>query len=131
MPEENINTQKDSFHVQGELGDVQITDEVVAVIAGIAATEVEGVESMNGSGDSIQKDIISRLGMKVLSKGVRINIEEDSVAVDLSVNLAYGYNIPEVTRNIQERVKSEIENMTGLRVTQVNVSVVDVELDSE
>ena len=53
------------------------------------------------------------------------------MAVDLSVNLAYGYNIPEVTRNIQERVKSEIENMTGLRVTQVNVSVVDVELDSE
>lgn len=131
MPEENTNTQKDTIHMEGALGDVQISDEVVAVIAGIAATEVDGVVSMSGSGDSIQKDIISRLGMKVLSKGVRIDIDEDSVRVDLSVNLAGGCNIPEVAGNIQERVKSEIENMTGLTVREVNVNVADVKLENE
>lgn len=113
------------------LGDVRIADEVVAIIAGISAMDVDGVVSMAGSGTSLQKEIISRLGNKVLSKGVRIHMEEGRVRADLSVVLDYGCSIPEVTAAIQDKVKSEIETMTGLEVEAVNVQVADVKLEEE
>ena len=90
------------------LGDVRIADEVIAIIAGISAMDVEGVVSMAGNGKSLQKEIISRLGNKVLSKGVKIHMEEGRVRADLSVVLDYGCSIPEVTEAIQEKVKSSI-----------------------
>lgn len=113
------------------LGDVRIADEVVAIIAGISAMDVDGVVSMAGSGTSLQKEIISRLGNKVLSKGVRIHMEEGRIRADLSVVLDYGCSIPEVTAAIQDKVKSEIETMTGLEVEAVNVQVADVKLEEE
>ena len=113
------------------LGDVRIADEVIAIIAGISAMDVEGVVSMAGNGKSLQKEIISRLGNKVLSKGVKIHMEEGRVRADLSVVLEYGCSIPEVTAAIQEKVKSSIETMTGLEVEAVNVQVADVKLEEE
>lgn len=107
------------------MGEVQVADEVVAIIAGLAATEVEGVTSMGGN---ITKDLVSRLGIKNLSKGVRVSVEEEQVSVDLTLNIAYGYAIPEVSRKVQERVKAAIENMTGLQVAGVNVRIAEVDM---
>ena len=105
------------------LGEVQIAEEVITIIAGLAATEVEGVCSMGGN---ITKELVSRLGMKNLSKGVVD--EEDKVQVYVTINIAYGYAIPEVSRNVQEKIKSAIENMTGLEVSGVNVRIADVDM---
>lgn len=110
------------------LGEVQIADEVITIIAGLAATEVEGVCSMAGN---ITKDLVSRLGMKNLSKGVRIEVEENRVSVFVAINIAYGYAIPVVSAKVQEKVKSAIENMTGLEVDCVNVRIADVDMKTE
>ncbi len=113
---------------EDELGDVHVADEVVAIIAGLAATEVEGVTSMYGN---ITKDLISRLGTKNLSKGVRIEMDGDKVMVDLTLNIAYGFAIPQVSQQVQEKVKTAIENMTGLTVAGVNVRIAEVNMKSE
>lgn len=107
------------------MGEVQVADEVVAIIAGLAATEVDGVTSMGGN---ITKDLVSRLGIKNLSKGVRVSVEEDQVSVYLTLNIAYGYAIPEVSQKVQEKVKGAIENMTGLQVAGVNVRIAEVDM---
>ena len=103
-----------------QVGDVRIADEVVAIIAGLATTEVEGVSSMAGN---ITNEIVSRLGMKNLSKGILVEVMENEVKVDVAINIAYGYSIPEVSAKVQDKVKSAIENMTGLTVAVVNVRI--------
>lgn len=108
------------------IGTVQIADDVVAIIAGLAATEVEGVASMAGN---ITKEIISKFGVKNLSKGVRVNVSEGSVSVDVALNVEFGYSVPEVSVKVQEKVKNAIENMTGLNVSEVNVKIAGVALD--
>ncbi len=113
---------------ENEIGDVHVADEVVAIIAGLAATEVEGVTSMYGN---ITKDLISRLGTKNLSKGIRIEMNGDEVTVDIALNIAYGYAIPAVSQQVQEKVKTAIENMTGLTVSGVNVRIAEVDMKSE
>ena len=128
MANERDNNTNYTIYENGSLGEVQIADEVVAIIAGIAATEAEGVAAMAGN---IQKEFVSKLGMKVLSKGVRISVEEGKVSVDLSIILDYGYSIPEVTKTVQEKVKNAIETMTGLTVADVNIRVADVKIDNE
>ena len=102
------------------VGDVRIADEVVAIIAGLAATEVDGVSSMAGN---ITNEIVSKLGMKNLSKGIMIEIMDNEVKVDVAINIAYGYSIPEVSAKVQDKVKAAIENMTGLTVAVVNVRI--------
>ena len=92
------------------------------------ATEVDGVAAMAGD---VQKELVSKLGMKVLSKGVRIAFEDSGIRVDLSIILEYGCSIPEVTAAVQERVKNSIETMTGLKVVDVNIRVADVKIDNE
>ena len=109
------------------IGTVQIADEVVAIIAGLAATEVEGVSSMAGN---ITNELVSKLGMKNLSKGVKVEVTDDSVEVNLSLNIAYGYSIPEVSNRVQERVKAAIENMTGLQVLEVNIRIASVDMEN-
>ena len=110
------------------LGVVQIAEEVITIIAGLAATEVEGVCSMGGN---ITKELVSRLGMKNLSKGVRVEVtEEGKIEVFVTINIAYGYAIPAVSGNVQEKVKAAIENMTGLEVSGVNVRIADVDMKS-
>lgn len=107
----------------GGVGRVRIADEVVAVIAGLAATEVKGVASVDGG---ITNGMVARKGIKALSKGVRVSIEDNQVAVDLTLNLDYGCSIPEIGEQVQKKVKSAIENMTGMTVTDVNINVSDV-----
>lgn len=128
MANERENNTNYTIYENGSLGEVQIADEVVAIIAGIAATEVDGVAAMAGN---IQKELVSKLGMKVLSKGVRISVAGGEVTVDLSIILDYGCSIPEVTAAVQERVKGTIETMTGLKVADVNIRVADVKIDNE
>ena len=113
---------------EDHLGEVRIADEVVAIIAGLAATEVEGVASMAGN---ITNELVSRLGMKNLSKGVRVEVLEDCVEVEVALNIAYGYAIPEVSAKVQEKVKSAVENMTGLEVADVNIKVAGVVMEGE
>ncbi len=113
---------------EDELGDVHVNDEVVAIIAGLAATEVDGVTSMYGN---ITAELISRLGAKNLSKGVRVSMEGDNIRVDLALNIAYGYEIPAVSQKVQEKVKTAIENMTGLTVSGVNVRIAEVDMKSQ
>lgn len=108
------------------IGVVQIADDVVAIIAGLATTEVKGVASMAGN---ITKDIVSKLGKKNLSKGVKVEVTDDTVVVYVAINIEYGYNVPEVSKKVQDKVKVAIENMTGLNVAEVNVSIAGVDLE--
>ncbi|MCI7105920.1 MAG: Asp23/Gls24 family envelope stress response protein [Lachnobacterium sp.] len=108
-----------------QVGDVRIADEVVAIIAGLATTEVEGVSSMAGN---ITNEIVSKLGMKNLSKGILVEVMENEVKVDVAINIAYGYSIPDVSAKVQDKVKSAIENMTGLTVAVVNVRIASVDM---
>ena len=109
-------------------GEIKIADEVVAIIAALAATEVEGVPSMAGN---ITNELIGKLGMKNLSKGVKVDVLEGIVTVSLALNLKYNYSIVEVSARVQEKVKNAIENMTGLEVADVNIKVAGVEMESQ
>jgi len=122
--ERNIYTIQDD----SSMGEVKIADEVVAIIAALAATEVEGVASMVGN---ITNELISRLGMKNLSKGVKVDVLEGVVTVSLALNMKYNYSIMDVSAKVQEKVKSAVENMTGLEVADVNVKVAGVEMESQ
>lgn len=108
-----------------QVGDVRVADEVVAIIAGLATTEVEGVSSMAGN---ITNEIVSKLGMKNLSKGILVEVMENEVKVDVAINISYGYSIPEVSSKVQDKVKTAIENMTGLKVAVVNVRIASVDM---
>ena len=108
---------------EGVLGDIQIADEVIAIIAGLAATEVDGVAKMYGN---IPNELVSKLGMKNLSKGIKVEINENVVKANVALNIQFGYSIPDVSSKVQERVKSAIENMTGLEVSSVDVRIAGV-----
>ena len=110
---------------EDNLGEVHVADEVVAIIAGLAATEVEGVASMAGN---ITNELVSKLGMKNLSKGVKVEVAEKTVSVEVALNISYGYSIPEVSEKVQEKVKSAIETMTGLSVAIVTVRIATVDM---
>ncbi len=120
--------EKMTYDIQSDksLGDVKIADDVVAMIAALAATEVEGVASMAGN---ITNELVGKLGMKNLSKGVKVDVTEEHVSVDLSLNIKYGYNIPGVSEKVQDKVKSAIENMTGLNVLDVNIKIAGVNME--
>ena len=122
--ERNIYTIQDD----SSMGEVKIADEVVGIIAALAATEVEGVASMAGN---ITNELISRLGMKNLSKGVKVDVLEGVVTVSLALHMKYNYSIMDVSAKVQEKVKSAVENMTGLEVADVNVKVAGVEMESQ
>ena len=124
MSEENRSTHK--LYEKEKIGEVQIADEVVAIIAGLASTEVEGVDSMAGN---ITNELVGKLGMKNLSKGVKVDVTEEHVSADLSLNIRYGYNIPSVSEQVQEKVSTAIETMPGLTVLDVNVKIAGVNMD--
>lgn len=90
--------------------------------------EVDGVSSMAGTST---RDLISKLGKKNLSKGVKVDVLDGVVTVSLSLNLRFGKNIMEVSSRVQEKVKAAIENMTGLSVADVNIKVAGVDDDTE
>ena len=105
------------------VGVVQIADDVVAMIASLATTEVEGVCAMAGN---ITNELMSKVGMKKLTKGVRVEVLESNVTVDLAVTMEYGYNIPATCQQVQTKVKTAIENMTGLNCTDVNIRIAGI-----
>lgn len=110
---------------EDQFGEIRVVDDVVTIIAGLAATEVEGVSSMVGN---ITNEIVAKTGVKNLSKGVRVDVLDGIVTADLNLNIKYGYAIPEVSGNVQERVRTAIENMTGLEVGTVNVRIASVDM---
>ncbi len=120
---ETRNTYK--IHENGKTGEVQIADEVVAAIAGLAATEVKGVATTAGN---VTNDIAGKLGKKNFSKGVKVIVDPDAVSVDMALTLDYGYGIPETAKLVQEKVKLAIENMTGLQVKEVNIRIAGVNI---
>ncbi len=120
-------TNRNTYVLQGDdnVGSVQIADDVVAVIAGLAATEVDGVSAMAGN---ITNELMSKVGVRNLTKGVKVEIYNQNVKVELAVMMEYGYNIPTTCAKVQEKVKSTIENMTGLTVTDVNIRIAGVDM---
>ena len=128
MAKETTEKNGYNIHEEAEDGEIRIADEVVAIIAGIAAMEVQGVASLGGSWT---RELIARLGRKDLSKGVRVEITEDGVLADLTVHVKYGFSIPDVSRQVQDKVTSAIENMTGLSVLEVNIRIAGVQLDNQ
>jgi uncharacterized alkaline shock family protein YloU len=108
-----------------ESGTVRISDEVVGVIAGLAALEIQGVAGMSGSG--FAGSVVEMLGKRNLSKGVKVTVGDRQAAVELSIIVEYGVLIPVVARNVQENVRRAIESMTGLQVMEVNVHVQGVD----
>jgi uncharacterized alkaline shock family protein YloU len=126
MNKELQNSNAYSMEASGKVGEVKIADDVVATIAGLAATEVEGVAALTGN---LTKEIVGKLGMKNLSKGVKIQLLEKSVSVELSITMKYGYSIPKTSVKVQDKVKTAIENMTGLTVSEVNIRIVGVDIE--
>ncbi|MDK2820081.1 MAG: hypothetical protein PWP31_46 [Clostridia bacterium] len=113
---------------QTDLGTIKIANEVVAIISGLAATEVEGVAGMSGG---IAGGIADLLGRKNLSKGVKVEVGEKEAAVDLFIVVDFGVRIPEIAIKVQENVKKAVEGMTGLNVVEVNVHIQGVVFPEE
>ena len=115
--DENINCET-------EMGIVKISDEVVGIIAGLATTEIKGILGMSSG---VVGDITQILtGKKNLSKGVKVNVGENSAAIDLYVVVEYGVRIPEIALQVQQNVKKAVESMTGLLVSAINIHVQNV-----
>ena len=111
-----------------DYGQIKIADEVVGIIAGLAATEVKGVAGMSGG---LAGGITEMLGRKNLSKGVKVEVGERETAIDLYIIVEYGVKIPEVAWEIQEGVKNAVETMTGLNVVEVNINIQGVNIEKE
>lgn len=112
----------------GKVGEVKIADDVVAMIASLASNEIEGVSSLVGN---FANDIMSKVGRKNLAKGAKVELNGKEVHVSVSLVVEYGYNIPSTCGKVQERVKSAIENMTGLKVIDVDVRIVGINMPKE
>lgn len=111
-----------------EKGQIQIADEVIAIIAGTAALEIEGVVPSQAGGN-FTGDIAEMLGKKNLAKGVKVSVEDDTVSVTIDILVKYGYKIPDVSLEVQKRVKTAIETMTGLGVASVDVNTLGIHAD--
>lgn len=111
-----------------KVGSVKIADDVVAMIAALAATEVEGVASMAGN---VTHELLSRVGVKNATKGTRVEVLQKKVKVDLAITIEYGYNIPATCQRVQAKVKNAVENMTGLDVTDVNIRIAGISVSKE
>ena len=110
------------------VGTVKITDEVIATIAAIAATDVDGVAAV---GTGITREKAARIGARAIAKAVQVSIEDENINVRMIITVSYGSSIPETTLKVQKKVKSTLETMTGLTVNEVQISVADVALDKK
>ena len=118
-----MSEHKDYISRVDELGNIHIAEEVLAAVAASAAAEVAGVSGLSANFGS---DIAELLGKKNQGKGVRIQVEEEKITVEVAVLMAYGHTIPEVGKAVQENVKTTMESITGLDIAAVNVSVAGV-----
>ncbi|MBR0090893.1 MAG: Asp23/Gls24 family envelope stress response protein [Lachnospiraceae bacterium] len=106
-----------------KLGNVRIATDVIARIAGMAALDVEGVDAVQGN---LTREDLSRVGRNALGKGVRVSLSGRNAVIDLSLIMGYGYNIPVVCKQVQDKVGMSVNNMTDLTVTDVNVAVAGI-----
>lgn len=121
---------KNTFVLQEneEIGSVKIADDVVAMIAALAATEVEGVAAMS---NNMTNEFLSRVGVKNSARGTRVEVIQKKVKVDLAITIEYGFNIPATCQRVQTKVKNAVENMTGLEVTDVNIRIAGINVSKE
>ena len=121
---------KSGYELQEEekAGTVKIADDVVAMIAALAATEVDGVAAMSGN---LTNELLRKVGVKGLSKGARVEVSGKKVKAELAITIEYGYNIPVTCQRVQAKVKSAIENMTGLEVLDVNIRIAGINVTRE
>ena len=128
MSNEVVDRPVSKIYESESTGEVQIADDVVATIAGLAATEVEGVYAMYGN---LTNELVGKLGVKNLSKGVKVVVEEGEVTAELAITVDFGVDVVEVAKNVQNKVKVAIENMTGLEVMGVNVRIAGVNIENK
>lgn len=123
-------SDKNSYVLQDDenLGTVKIADDVVAMIAALAATEVEGVAAMSGN---MTNELLSKVGVKSMAKGTRVEVLQKKVKVDLAITIEYGFNIPATCQRVQTKVKNAVENMTGLEVNDVNIRIAGINVARE
>lgn len=115
------------IYKSSSIGEIEVTEDVIAIIAGIAATEVEGVHALVGN---ITNEIVAKLGRKNLSAGVNVTCIENIVSVKLAITIQMGCKISEVSTLVQEKVKNAIESMTGLIVDSVDIRIANVNIDN-
>ncbi len=127
MSKETNNRPVSRIYESNTSGTVQIADDVVATIAGLAATEIDGVYAMSGN---LTNEIVGKLGVKNLSKGVKVVVEEGEVFAELAITVEYGIDVVEVAKQVQNKVKVAIESMTGLTVSAVNVKIAGVNIEN-
>ena len=106
-----------------KMGTVLVTEDVIASIASIAAAEVEGVSAVI---TNVPKELMSRVGAQKMTKAVKVKVSDNQVVIYIAITMDYGYNIPATCRDVQSRVKSAIENMTGLTCTDVNIRIMNI-----
>lgn len=132
MSEENNEKKEEIVELENEIktesDGIKISDDVVAVIAGVAVSEVQGVASMAGGFAGGISEVFS--GKKNMAKGIKVDVTETSAKIDVNIIVEYGSRIPDVAFEIQNRVKKAVENMTGLKVEEVNVHVQGVNTDT-
>ena len=124
---ENVEVVELEEEIKTENEGIKISNDVVAVIAGVAVSEVQGVSGMAGGFAGGITEVLS--GKKNLAKGIKVDIEEEKVKIDVNIIVEYGSRIPDVAFEIQNRVKKSVEGMTGLKVEEVNVHVQGVNTD--
>ena len=132
MEEDNKDTieKKETIEiVEANNEEIKIADDVVSIIAGKAVSEISGVAGMAGGFAGGISEVLS--GKKNLSKGIKVDVEEKEVKIDVNIIVEYGVRIPDVAFEIQNRVKKAVETMTGLNVTSVNVHVQGVNIPEE
>lgn len=111
-----------------DLGKIEISPEVIEVIAAIAASEVEGVAAMRGN---FAAGVAEKLGRKSHRKGVKVDLTDDGIILDVYVIVEYGYSIPAIGQDIQKNIRQELQNMTALDVNEINVHVVGISFDQK
>lgn len=129
MAESQVNNQVlEMSNGDNGLGKIEIAPEVIEVIAGIAASEVDGVEKMRGS---FASGVVERLGKKNHGKGVRVDLTNDGIIVDVYCVIAFGVSIPTVAQKIQDNIRQALLNMTALEADEVNIHVVGIQFDTK
>ena len=118
--EKNTEIKTLTLHEDEKTGSVKIADDVIAAIARLAVGEVEGASPLTNS------DLMKKFGVKDVSKGVKVEIQDNDVKISIAVVIDYGFNIPSTCSKVQEKIRAAVENMTGLNVTDVNIRIMAV-----
>ena len=126
---EEVNGQEEIALSDNDTNEIRIADDVVAVIAGVAVSEVAGVAEMAGGFAGGITEVLS--GKKNLAKGIQVEVGDKETKIDVNIIVEYGVRIPDVAFEIQNRVKKAVESMTGLKVVEVNVHVQGVNTEAK